>query len=171
MSDESCFTMDTVVWREVKKIISYRNLKTQKHSVSIGFPCSAFSFYEHLNRQFTYTVFYIQNHKMCFNKKILHQCFVFCPGRSNFTPQKLSHSLFLVLHYASMTLRTVPEKMLLSASAGGSVCKVMNLPVFIFFPSRFSCFLVSKMLDLQYIRKSKKIGLLTIDLETSKVSF
>ena len=70
-----------------------------------------------------------------------------------------------------MTLRTVPGKMLLSASAGGSVCKVMNLPVFIFFPSRFSCFLVSKMLDLQYIRKSKKIGLLTIDLETSKVSF
>ena len=70
----------------------------------------------------------------------------------------------------SYSLRTVPGKMLLSA-AGGSVCKVMNLPVFIFFPSRFSCFLVSKMLDLQYIRKSKKIGLLTIDLETSKVSF
>ena len=69
-----------------------------------------------------------------------------------------------------MTLRTVPEKMRLSASVGGSVCNVMNL-VFIFFPARFSCSLVSKMLDLQYLWKSEKIGSLTIDLETSKVSF
>ena len=36
MSDESCFTKDKIVRREVKnKIISYRRLKTQKHSVSI----------------------------------------------------------------------------------------------------------------------------------------
>ena len=70
-----------------------------------------------------------------------------------------------------MTLRTVPEKMRLSASAGGSVCKVMNLLVFIFFPARFLCFLVSKVLDLQYLRKSKKIGSLTIELEASKISF
>ena len=70
-----------------------------------------------------------------------------------------------------MTLRTVPEKMRLSASAGGSVCKVMNLLAFIFFPARFLCFLVSKVLDLQYLRKSKKIGSLTIELEASKISF
>ena len=69
-----------------------------------------------------------------------------------------------------MTLRTVPEKMRLSASVGGSVCNVMNL-VFTFFPARFSCSLVSKMLDLQYLWKSEKIGSLTIDLETSKVYF
>ena len=34
-SDESCFTADTAVRRVVRKIISYRPLKIQKHSVRI----------------------------------------------------------------------------------------------------------------------------------------
>ena len=55
-------------------------------------------------------------------------------------------------------LRTVPKKMWLLAGTGGSICKVMNLLGFMFFPVRFSCFLVSKMLDLQYLQKSKKTG-------------
>ena len=55
-----------------KDIISYRRLKTQKHSVSIGFSCFGFYFHEHFNRQFTYAVFlYIQNRKMCLSKKVL----------------------------------------------------------------------------------------------------
>ena len=37
--------------------ISYRRLKTQKHSVSIGLPCCGISFYEHFNRQFNYAGF------------------------------------------------------------------------------------------------------------------
>ena len=71
--------IDTVVQCEVlKKIISYWRLKTQKHSVRIGFSCSGFSFYEHFNRQFNYAVFYIQNWKMCLSKMILCQYFVGC---------------------------------------------------------------------------------------------
>ena len=38
-----------------KSFISYQSLKTQKHSVSIGFFYSGF--YEQFNRKFTYTVF------------------------------------------------------------------------------------------------------------------
>ena len=63
------------------------------------------------------------------------------------------------------------ENALFSASAVDSICKVMNLLVLIFFPVCVSCFLVSKMLDLPYIWKSKKVGSLAIDLEASKVSF
>ena len=48
----------------------------------------------------------------------------------------------------SMTLKTIPEKLRLSASAGGSVCKVMNLLVFIFLPVRFTCFLVNKIYNI-----------------------
>ena len=65
MSDESCFTTDTVTRGEVKKVISYRHLKTQKHSVRIGLPCSGFSFYEHCNREFTYAVFFILKTVKC----------------------------------------------------------------------------------------------------------
>ena len=58
MSDESCFTTDTVIRREVKKkFIRYGRLETQNHSVSIGLSCSGFSFYEYFNRQFTNAVF------------------------------------------------------------------------------------------------------------------
>ena len=43
----------------------------------MGLSYSRFSFYEHFNRQFTYTViFYIQKRKMCLGQKILHQYFV-----------------------------------------------------------------------------------------------
>ena len=54
---------------------------------------------------------------------------------------------------------------------GDSACKVINLLVFIFLPARFLCFLVSKILDLQYLRKSEKIAIMAIDLEVSKISF
>ena len=40
-----------------KFFISYRRLKTQKHSVSISLFCSGFSFYEHFNKLFTEAVF------------------------------------------------------------------------------------------------------------------
>ena len=65
-----------------KFFISYRRLKNQKYSVSIGLSCSGFSFYEHFNRKFTYVVFYIQNRQMCLSKKILYQYFIvfFCPA-------------------------------------------------------------------------------------------
>ena len=45
MSDKNCFTTDTVGRREVKKFVSYGRLKTQKHLVSTGLPCSGFPFY------------------------------------------------------------------------------------------------------------------------------
>ena len=65
VSDESCFTTDTTVWRELKKsFASYQRLKNQKHSVNISLSCCSFHFYEHFNKQFTYAVFYIQNRKM-----------------------------------------------------------------------------------------------------------
>ena len=51
MSNESWFTMKTAVRREVKRKLSYRGLKTYKHSVSIALSCSGFSFYEHFNTQ------------------------------------------------------------------------------------------------------------------------
>ena len=33
--------------------------------------------------------FYIQNCKMCFNKKILYQYFVFCPTWDSFSSEKI----------------------------------------------------------------------------------
>ena len=44
MFDESCFTTDTIVQREIKEFISYRRLKTQKHSVRKGLSRSWFFF-------------------------------------------------------------------------------------------------------------------------------
>ena len=76
MYEKSCFTMDTVVWCEVKKIICHSRLKTQKYLVSIGLSCSGFSFYEHFNRQFPYVVFfYIQNCEISLSENILYQYF------------------------------------------------------------------------------------------------
>ena len=97
--DESCFRTDTVVRREVKKTISYRRVKTQKHLVSIGLPCSAFPFYEHFNRQFTYAgIFYIQNRKMCLSKKILNQqIVVFSLAWGNFSPEKILIHFFIAV--------------------------------------------------------------------------
>ena len=60
MFDESCFTTDTIVQREIKEFISYRRLKTQKHSVRKGLSRSWFSFYEHCIRQFTLQFFIFQ---------------------------------------------------------------------------------------------------------------
>ena len=57
MSDEFCITTDTVTRHEVKKTLSYRRLKIQKHMVNIGLSCSGFSFYGHFNKQFNYGVF------------------------------------------------------------------------------------------------------------------
>ena len=56
ISDEICFSKNTVVRRYFKKNISYRRIKTQKHSVSIELPYSG-SFYEHFYIQLTYAVF------------------------------------------------------------------------------------------------------------------
>ena len=42
---------------KLKKIISYRRLKTQKHSIRIGLYCSSFFlFYKHFEREFIYTI-------------------------------------------------------------------------------------------------------------------
>ena len=60
MFDESCFTTDTIVQREIKEFISYQRLKTQKHSVRKGLSRSWFSFYEHCIRQFTLQFFIFQ---------------------------------------------------------------------------------------------------------------
>ena len=76
MFDESYFTTNTVVRVKLIFFITYRRLKTQKHSVSIGLSGSGFSFYEHFNRQLTYAVFLYSNRKMCLSKKILYQYFV-----------------------------------------------------------------------------------------------
>ena len=57
MFDESCFATDRDVRREVKNFLSHRRLKTHRHSISIQRSSSGFSFYEHINRQFTHTVF------------------------------------------------------------------------------------------------------------------
>ena len=60
---ELCPTKTASQWTQssgmkLKKVFtSYRCLKTQKQSVSIDLLWSAFSFYKHFNRQFTYTVF------------------------------------------------------------------------------------------------------------------
>ena len=77
----------------LKKIISYRPLKFQKHSArNIGLPCSFCCFYEHFKQ-----LFYIQNRKMCFSKKILYQHFAtFLPARNSFISEKISHSFFLM---------------------------------------------------------------------------
>ena len=40
-----------------KFFISYRRLKIQKYSVSVGVSCFGFSFYERFNRQFIYPIF------------------------------------------------------------------------------------------------------------------
>ena len=85
MSDKSCFTTDTAVRRELKKIYKL----PQKDSVSIGLCCSGFSLYEYFNTQFIYS-FFIENHKMCFSKKILYQYFVsFCPALDSFSSENI----------------------------------------------------------------------------------
>ena len=82
MSNESCFTTDTVVQREVRSI----------RSISIGLSCSGLSFFGHCNRQFTYAVFYIQNRNLCLSKKILYQYFdAFCPAWDSFSSENILH--------------------------------------------------------------------------------
>ena len=53
-----------------------QSLKTHKHSVNLDLSWCGFYFFEHLNRLFTYVVFYIQNRKMFFSKNIFYQYFV-----------------------------------------------------------------------------------------------
>ena len=54
----SCFITDILFGVKLKKFfINYWRLTTQKHSVSIGFFCFGFSFYELFNRQFTEAFF------------------------------------------------------------------------------------------------------------------
>ena len=77
MSDESCFTTDTVVWREIIQIFckfptSWNSQVIGKHKHFLFWFC----FYKHFNMQFTYAVFYIQNRKVYLSKKILYQDFV-----------------------------------------------------------------------------------------------
>ena len=91
MSDENCFMTDTAVRREIKKkfFISYRRLKTQKHSVSIGHFRSVFFMnilIDNLQRRF----FYIQDRKMCLSKKVLYQYIVvFCPAWDSFSYENI----------------------------------------------------------------------------------
>ena len=47
----------------------------------------------------------------------------------------------------------------------------MNLLVFILISARFLCFVVVKMLHLQYLWKSEKIGSFAIDLEALQFPF
>ena len=80
---------------KLKKLFeSYRRLKTRKYSVSIDRSCSGFSFYMHFKRQFTYTVFYILNRRMCLSKTILHQYFVvFCPFWDSFSSENILNAI------------------------------------------------------------------------------
>ena len=78
MSDESCFTTDTIVSCEVNFFfISCRRFKTHKHLVSIDFSCSGF-FYGHFNRQFTYAVFFIFRFISCVLVKRCYTNILFC---------------------------------------------------------------------------------------------
>ena len=80
MSGEVCFTTDTVIRLEIKNIyISYRRLKTQKHSVNIGL--YRFGFFIHiLTDNLLIQFFHIPTRTTCLSKKILYQYFVvvFC---------------------------------------------------------------------------------------------
>ena len=88
MSDKSCLITDTGARREVKKVfVSYRRLKTQKHSVSIGLFILVLLFMNILIGNLLKQFFCIQNCKMCLRKEILYQYFVvFCPVWESFFP-------------------------------------------------------------------------------------
>ena len=75
MSDEDCLTTYTVIWRDVEKIISYRRLKAQNHSVSVSLYCFSF-FINILIDNLMMQIFHISNRTMCLSKKILYQYFV-----------------------------------------------------------------------------------------------
>ena len=90
ISDERCFTKDTVVRRKVKlKKNSSFVLKLQ-YSVSVGVSCSGFSFYENFNRQV------IQNRKMCLSEKI------FCQYSVDFLPCLGHLSKHFMCHYVAL---------------------------------------------------------------------
>ena len=65
MSNESYFTPPQISSVKLKKY-KRQTSKTDEHSVIIGLLCSAFSFCEHLNRQFTYAVFSLFKTVICF---------------------------------------------------------------------------------------------------------
>ena len=93
-SNESCFTMDTVVLREVKtNFLRYRCPKSQKHPVSIGLCCSAFSLYVHFKRQFTHVIFLMFKTVRCISIKTFY---------TNTTNTLLG---FFVLHGAAALLK------------------------------------------------------------------
>ena len=66
--------------------------------------------------------------------------------------KKISRKSLKCFYLISMTLATIPKEMRFPASAGGSTCEVMDLLFYILTSARL-CFLVIKMLDLQYLRK------------------
>ena len=79
ISDESCFTTDTFVPPEVKKLQVTDVLKTYKHYVGIDFFCSGFSSYEHFNRQYDYAIFFKCKTLGCVSKKMYaNTLLVFC---------------------------------------------------------------------------------------------
>ena len=57
---------------KLKKIVSYRCLKTNKHSVSVSLSSSDFSWNILIDNLLTQFI-YIQNRKICSSKKILYQ--------------------------------------------------------------------------------------------------
>ena len=69
LSDESCFTKDTISRCDVIFFISSRRLVTHDLSVSIGLSCSGFSFHDHFNRQSNF--FNIENCKMRLSENVL----------------------------------------------------------------------------------------------------
>ena len=83
--------MDTVVRGDAKKIISYRRLKTQEHSVSIGYYCF---FIDILISDLLMHFFHIPNRTMCLSKKISRQYFViFYPAWDSFSPENILYFL------------------------------------------------------------------------------
>ena len=78
----------------LKKYISYRRIKTQKHSVSIELPYSG-SFYEHFYIQLTYAVFFIFKIVKCVSvERFYTNTLFFCPVWGSVTSEKISQSLF-----------------------------------------------------------------------------
>ena len=84
MSDERYFIADTIVRREVKKVVYKLPTSQNSEAFSKHRPFLLFSVFLFMNfsvddllKQF----FYIQNRNMCLNKEILYQYFVdFCPA-------------------------------------------------------------------------------------------
>ena len=88
MSDENCFTTETVVRREVKNFfIRYRGRGNH-----IGISCSGVSFHKHFNRHFIYAVFIFKTIRCVYQliKIFFTNTFViFCPAWNSFSSENI----------------------------------------------------------------------------------